>query len=399
MKRSLLQIALLLFATIATSSSSAEDWDITGFIGFDTQAFWLDGQYQGQENGLNPSLMLQPEFYWRSDDGQQRISIVGFARVDSVDDERSHADLREAYWGIDGDDWDFTAGISKVFWGVTESRHLVDVINQTDLVESIDEESKLGQPLVNLNLQRDYGRFGLYVMPYFRERTFPGIDGRFRAPLVVDTDNPIYESSDEEHHIDLALRYSHYIGDVDIGVHVFEGTSREARFVIAPEGDRLLPVYDQMTQFGVDGQYTAEAWLWKLEAIARDTRVDSFFAAVGGFEYTFYGVRNSSADVGVLIEYLYDGRNGISPPTAADNDLFVGTRLALNDADDTSVLAGVAVDLDTQELFLNIEAERRFGDNLSVALQLRTFMNAEPGDALFLVERDDYLQLRLSWYY
>ena len=399
MRRSVLQSALLLAATFAASTSSAEDWDLTGFVGFDTQAFWLDGQYQGQENGLNPSLMLQPEFYWRSDDSRQRVTIVGFARLDSVDDERSHADLREAYWGIDGDGWDLTAGISKVFWGVTESRHLVDVINQTDLVESIDEESKLGQPLVNINLQRDYGRFGLYVMPYFRERTFPGVDGRFRAPLVVDTDNPIYESGDEEHHIDLALRYSHYIGDVDIGAHVFEGTSREARFVIAPEGDRLLPVYDQMTQFGVDVQYTAEAWLWKLEAIARDTRVDSFLAAVGGFEYTFYGIKNSSADVGLLLEYLYDGRNGLSPPTAADNDLFIGTRLALNDADDTSVLAGVAVDLDTHELFLNIEAERRFGDSLSVELQLRTFMNAESGDALFLVERDDYLQLRLSWYY
>jgi hypothetical protein len=399
MRRSILQTALLLVAIFAASTSSAEDWDLTGFVGFDTQAFWLDGQYQGQENGLNPSLMLQPEFYWRSDDSRQRVTIVGFARLDSVDDERSHVDLREAYWGIDGDGWDLTAGISKVFWGVTESRHLVDVINQTDLVESIDEESKLGQPLVNINLQRDYGRFGLYVMPYFRERTFPGVDGRFRAPLVVDTDNPIYESGDEEHHVDLALRYSHYIGDVDIGAHVFEGTSREPRFAIAPEGDRLLPVYDQMTQFGVDVQYTAEAWLWKLEAIARDTRVDSFLAAVGGFEYTFYGIKNSSADVGLLLEYLHDGRNGLSPPTAADNDLFIGTRLALNDADDTSVLAGVAVDLDTQELFLNIEAERRFGDSLSVELQLRTFMNAESGDALFLVERDDYLQLRLSWYY
>jgi hypothetical protein len=399
MRRSIFQTALLLAAVFAASTSSADDWDITGFVGFDTQAFWLDGQYPNQENGLNPSLMLQPEFYWRSDDNQQRVTIVGFARVDSVDDERTHADLREAYWGLDGDGWDITAGISKVFWGVTESRHLVDVINQTDLVESIDEESKLGQPLVNLNLQRDYGRFGLYVMPYFRERTFPGVDGRFRAPLVVDTDKPIYESSDKEHHIDLALRYSHYIGDVDIGAHVFEGTSREARFVIAPEGDRLLPVYDQMTQFGVDVQYTAEAWLWKLEAIARDTQVDSFMAAVGGFEYTFYGVKDSSADVGMLLEYLYDGRNGVSPPTASDNDLFIGARLALNDADDTSVLAGVAVDLDTQELFLNIEAERRFGDSLSVELQLRTFMNAEPGDALFLVARDDYLQLRLSWYY
>ena len=399
MKHSRLHTALLLASIFAAGTSGAEDWEVTGFVGLDTQAFWLDGQYQGQEDGLNPSVLLQPEFYWRSDDGRQRVSIVGFARADSTDDERSHADLREAYWGIEGDGWDLTAGVSKVFWGVTESRHLVDVINQTDLVESIDEESKLGQPLLNLNLQRDYGRFGLYVMPYFRERTFPGVDGRFRAPLVVDTDNPIYESSDEENHIDLALRYSHYFGDVDIGAHVFQGTSREARFVVSPDGDRLLPVYDQMTQVGVDVQYTAEAWLWKLEAITRDTRFDSFMAAVGGFEYTFYGVSDSAADVGLLLEYLYDDRNGLSPSTASDNDLFIGTRLALNDADDTSVLAGVAVDLDTQELFLNIEAERRFGDNLSVELQLRTFMNAEPGETLFAIERDAYLQLRLSWYY
>jgi len=399
MKRLVPKFALLLAATFAASASSAEDWDVTGFAGLDTQAFWLDGQFDGQSSGMNPSLLLQPEFYWNSDDGDQRVSIVGFARWDSMDDERSHADIREAYWGIDGNGWDLTAGISKIFWGVTESRHLVDVINQTDLVESIDEESKLGQPLVNLNLQRDYGRFGLYVMPYFRERTFPGADGRFRAPLVVDTDNPIYESSDKEHHVDLALRYSHYIGDVDIGAHVFEGTSREARFLIAPEGDRLLPVYDQMTQVGVDVQYTNEAWLWKLEAISRDTRVDTFMAAVGGFEYTFYGVKDSAADVGVLVEYLFDDRNSLSAPTASDNDLFVGTRLALNDTDDTSVLAGVALDLDTHELFLNIEAERRIGDKLSLEFQLRSFMNAKPNGSLFAVKQDDYLQLRLNWYY
>ncbi len=399
MRPAIVQTALLLVATFAVSSSSAEDWDITGFAGFDTQAFWLDGQHEGQQNGLNPSILLQPEFYWRSDSGSQRISIVGFARLDSVDDERSHADLREAYWGIDGNAWDLTAGVSKIFWGVTESRHLVDVINQTDLVEGIDEESKLGQPLLNFNLQRDYGRFGLFVMPYFRERTFPGTAGRFRGALVVDTDNPIFESNKEEAHVDLALRYSHYIGDVDLGVHVFDGTSREARFILAPEGDRLLPVYDQMTQVGVDVQYTAEAWLWKLETIARDTRVDSFLAAVGGFEYTFYGIKDSAADIGVLFEYLYDDRNDLSPPTASDNDLFVGSRLALNDSDNTSVLAGVAIDLDTQELFLNIEAERRFGDKLSAQLLLRSFMNAAPNSGMYAVKQDDYVQLQLSWYY
>jgi hypothetical protein len=399
MKSAFIKSTLLLVALFAASSSSAEDWDITGFVGFDAQAFWLDGQHDGQSNGVNPSLLLQPEFYWNSDDGEQRVSIVGFARWDSVDSERTRADLREAYWGIDGNGWDLTAGVSKVFWGVTESRHLVDVINQTDLVESIDEESKLGQPLVNFNLQRDYGRFGIFVMPYFRERTFPGINGRFRSGLIVDTDNPIFESSDEENHVDFALRYSHYIGDVDIGLHAFEGTSREARFLLAPEGDRLLPVYDQMTQFGVDVQYTAEAWLWKLEAISRETRVDSFMAAVGGLEYTFYGIKDSSADIGVLVEYLYDDRNALSPPTVSDNDLFLGTRLALNDSDDTSVLAGIAIDLDTSELFLNIEAERRIGDSLSVELLLRAFMNAEPNDPTYAVKQDDHLQLRLNWYY
>ena len=49
------------------------------------------------------------------------------------------------------------AGIGRVFWGVTESYHLVDVINQTDLVENVDRKDKLGQPLVNFTLVRDWG--------------------------------------------------------------------------------------------------------------------------------------------------------------------------------------------------------------------------------------------------
>ncbi len=393
------QHALVVIAALMAGPSNAGEWDLTGFVGIDIQAFWLDGRYPDQEDGLNLSLLIQPEFYWRSDDNRQRVNIVGFGRVDSHDDERSHADLREAYWGIEGNGWDLTAGISKVFWGVTESRHLVDVINQTDLIEDIDQEDKLGRPLVNFNLQRDYGRFELFVLPRFRERTFPGPNGRFRSPLPVDTDNAIYESSADENHVDFALRYSHFFGDVDIGASFFEGTSREPRFLLAPDGDRLLPVYDQMTQFGVDLQYTHDAWLWKLETIYRDSRSDSFAAAVGGFEYTFYGVKDSAADVGILLEYLHDGRNPDAPTTAFDNDLFIGSRLVLNDASDTSVLAGIVADLNTRELFFNVEAERRIGDNLSVELRLRAFMNADPDELLYAFEHDDYLQLRLSWYY
>lgn len=379
--------------------AAASEWDATGYLGLETQGFWQSRQFAGQEEGVNLSAIVQPEFYWQNDDGRQRLSFVAFARLDGHDDERTHADIREASWSYEARAWDLTIGIGKVFWGVTESRHLVDTINQTDLVEDIDQEDKLGQPLINLNVQRDYGRFELFILPWFRERTFPGLDGRFRTPLPVDTDNPIYESSDEEQHVDVAFRYSHYIGDLDLGLHVFDGTAREPAFRLAPDGQTFLPVYEQTTQFGVDLQYTRDAWLWKLEAITREAASDNFFAAVGGFEYSIYGIRGSDADLGLLVEYQYDDRSDRAPPTISEDDVFLGARLTMNDADDTNVLAGAAVDVDTQEVFLNLEAERRFGDQLTAELRVRAFGNASADGFLRAFRQDDYVQLRLSWYY
>ena len=138
--------------------------------------------------------------------------------------------------------------------------------------------------------EKDWGLLEFFLLPYFRERTYPGIDGRLRTPLVIDTDNPLYESSAGEHHTDLALRWSHYFGDVDIGVSVFHGTGREPGLVPGANGEALAPYYHQVTQVGLDVQYTREAWLWKLEAIGRDGLDDRFFATVAGFEYTFYGL-------------------------------------------------------------------------------------------------------------
>lgn len=390
-------VAAFTALTLPSGASASGSWDVTGFIGAEMQGFAERGQFAGQSGEGNISLFVQPEVYWRSD--RHRLSLVGYARWDQRDSERSHVDLREAHWGYEANTWDLVVGVSKVFWGVTESRHLVDVINQTDLVEDIDQEDKLGQPMVNLNFQRDFGRFELFLLPWFRERTFPGEDGRFRPSLLVDTDNPLYESRDEQEHVDVAFRYSHYFGDVDVGLHVFDGTSREPSFVLGPDGDRLLPLYEQMTQYGVDLQYTRDAWLWKLEAIARHTRNDDFAAVVGGLEYSFYGVGGSDADLGLLVEYQYDDRNAAAPPVLSDNDWFAGVRLTMNDASDTSVLIGAAIDADSEELFFNLEAERRFGDSLSAELRLRAFRHAEPGGLLQTLEQDDYVQLRLSWYY
>ena len=390
----------ILLGALSMSPVHGGDMDISGSVELQARGFWQNPQWVGQDDrALQGSVISTTEVRWYNEGGNVRAAFIPYLRWDATDDERNLADLREAYWAFEGDDYELLVGANTVFWGVTESVHLVDIINQTDFAGDIDGEDKLGQMMVSLMLQRDWGEITGFVMPAFRERTFAGVDGRFRPPLPVDTDNALYESSDEETHVDFALRYSHYIGDIDIGLNVFSGTSREPRFVPAADGQSLLPVYDQIDQLGVAVQYTKEAWLWKLEAIARDGVKQSFAAAVGGFEYTFYQVSESTIDVGLLLEYQYDGRNEFEPVTIADNDVFVGTRLAFNDVQDTAVLAGLSYDTDTGETFINIEAERRFGDNWFAELRVRAFNGAAQVDATTWLQKDDYVQLSLARYF
>ena len=396
--RTLLPLGLL--AAFFASPARGGEVDISGSVEMQARSFWNGPQWAGQDDrALQGSVSLTTEVRWYNEDGNQRAAFIPYLRWDTTDEERSLTDFREAYWAFAGDSYEVLAGANTVFWGVTESMHLVDIINQTDFAADIDGEDKLGQPMISLVVQRDWGEITGFLMPYFKERTFAGPDGRFRPPLPVDTDNAVYESSEEENHVDLALRYSHYFGDIDVGLSAFSGTSREPRFMPSRDGASLVPVYDQINQFGIDLQYTADSWLWKLEAIIRDGATHSFAAAVGGFEYTLYQVAESSADVGLILEYQYDGRNELEAVTTADNDLFAGTRLALNDVQDTAVLAGISYDAETGERFVNIEAERRFGDDWFGELRVRVFSGAEQGDATYWLQRDDYLQLSIARFF
>lgn len=393
-------VLLAVLSSAQTVNAEESAWDFAADVGLQSRFFGESALWPGQSSeSAQYSIEAMADLSWSSSSGNQRASFIPFVRWDNTDSERSVVDLREAYWAFDSDTAEILIGVNTVFWGVTESVHLVDIINQTDAVADIDGEGKLGQPMVNLDLQRDWGLVSLYVMPFFRERTFAGVDGRLRTPIPVDSERPQYESSDGRNNVDLAIRYSHYFGDIDLGVSVFDGTSREPRLLPAADSATLLPYYDQITQLGLDVQYTREAWLWKLETIVRDGYSETFAAAVAGFEYTFYQLGGSSSDIGVLLEYQYDGRSRLEPITIADNDIFAGARLAMNDIQDTTVLAGVGFDVETSETFVNVEAQRRFGDDFVLEIRLRGFSGASPRNLTYALSNDSYLQLQLSKYF
>jgi hypothetical protein len=370
---------------------------------------YVAGEYRGfVDDPLDPvqhqhygSLAIQPEYRQAWDNGRQAVKFAPFARWDSGDPERTHADLRELYWLKAGESYEWRVGVRKVFWGVTESQHLVDVINQTDLVENLDGEDKLGQPMANLALIGKWGTIDLFALPYFRERTFPGREGRLRTPLVVDSDQAVYESGRGKRHVDWAVRWSHHLGVWDIGLSHFYGTSREPRLVPGVSAGGLpvlIPHYDLIHRTGLDLQATVGNWLWKLEAIRQEGELDTFGAATAGLEYTFTGVFGTSADAGIVLEYLYDNRDARATSPFQD-DVMLGVRLALNDTQSSEALLGVIVDRDSDARLYSIEASRRLGVHWKLGVEARAFSRQTPEDFLYTLRRDDYLQVELAYYF
>jgi hypothetical protein len=373
--------------------------EFSGNVAIEAVTFPEDARFDAQFD-QNTTLSFEPKWDGEWNDGDDLWSVELFMRADDKDSERKHADVRELLWlHLEGDN-EWRVGVNTMFWGVTESQHLVDVINQVDGVEGIDGEEKLGQPMIHLKRYQDWGVLDFLVLPGFRERTFRGEEGRPRLSPVVDGDQAEYESSAEQHHVDYALRFSQTYNDLDLGVSWFSGTSRDP-LLLPGERDGeavLIPFYEQMTQIGVDAQLLYLDWIWRLELIHRRADSSDHDAFIFGFEYTFFGIFDSLSDIGAIVEFSHDNRpedlRGVY-----DRDLFLGARFALNDAQSTEVLTGFLVDVEKYSRNFRIEASRRIGQSWKATIELQTFTNIDENDPLIAFEDDDYLLLDMAYYF
>lgn len=383
---------LVASSLLTTLALQCHAFELSGQLNVEHRQFLSQG-LQDQDKGQS-SLVVEPELYWRINESSD-FTFVPFYRLDSMDEERTHGDIREALYLNYWDDYELRVGIGKVFWGVTESAHLVDIVNQTDAIESLDGEDKLGQPMLHFTSIKEWGTLDAMLLPYFRERTFAGDDGRLRPTIPVSR-QALYESSREEKHVDFAFRYSKMLGDWDLGLSYFQGTNRDPYYQL--NGNKLQAYYAQAKQVGLDVQGIVGDWLWKLESIYRDS-YDHHTGLVGGFEYTIVGAFDTVWDIGLIAEYLYDSR-GNNAQSIGQNDVFAGTRLALNDEDSTEILFGITQDLDNQDVYsAKLEASSRLTNNLSWTVNGWLFENDSPDDLLYFARKDDFIEVSLEYYF
>lgn len=378
--------------------------EFSGFISGEVSVFPEVGLPGSQEQAIL-SLAIEPEYY--SEYGGTAVTIRPFYRVDSSDSHRTHGDIREFLLQSSFADWYVSLGLGKVFWGVAESKHLVDIVNQTDLLEGPNGEAKLGQPMLQLSRSLSSGFLDLFIMPYFREREFPSSGGRFRDTILVEAAKSAYESKLEQWQPNVAARYSTSFANWDLGLAQFYGTSRDPTFSLGLNDDGVtvfVPTYELIAQSSVDVQYTSGVWLWKLEGLFRAGQRNilgsekNYYSYVGGVERNIYGVGGTVADLGLLFEYMRDSRLDLAPDPL-HHDVFFGARLGLNDEADTQALLGVVQDIDDSTRQYFFEASQRIFDGVKATMELQVFSSVAANDALRGLKDDDFVRIEVAYYY
>jgi len=392
------KLALLLTLALSTACS-LPPVKTGGYVAADGRVFVQPPKYAGQEQGTGVSLVVEPELAVQSENEVHTVTARPFYRLDPYDAQRSHADIRQASYQMASEGWELGLGAGIFTWGVLESYRPVDVMNQIDFVDAIDGSAKLGQPYLEIGHTDESASLRLYYLPYFRERTFPGVDGRLRFASVVNTRDPIFESKLGAWHPSGAARLTFSPGHFDIGLGVFSGYSREPRFVAELTTGRVAPRYDVIQQASADVQWTSGPWAVKAEGFFRlwTLGLRPFGGGGAGLEYTFSDLAGG-ADLTAVAELFFDTRPIDAPITLFQHDGALGLRLGFNDTSSTEILAGAIVDVVDHATFARLEAGRRFGDHWRATVGGFLFL-ARDGTIEGSFAHDSYAAARLGYYF
>ena len=288
--------------------------------------------------------------------------------------------------------FDFFIGNRQVFWGVTESKNVVDFINQADSASGNTTEDKLGASSISADFFVSDAEIQYFFIPYFRQRTFNDQNAHPGLGLPL---NPA-TFSDEKGRMggDHALRFSNSIGDFDIGLSGFYGTARGPILIINSNGT-ATPYYPEYKALGFDIQYTGDRTLYKAEFANGKQDESNVIAYVAGFESTLYSIAGSSWDIGIIGELQYDNRK----QAAAKKFNTGGVRLAANNASDTTLLVLYSLDGSGNQSNYSAQFSHRLNNGLKVEAEYTEFYSSKIDLPFFNLIDDTYFQLSIGYYF
>ena len=342
-----------------------ENWQNT----LSVQGFWFPDEGLPEQSDYNFSLAYEGQYRQRIEGARAQFNVQPFLRLDQQDSNRSHADMRELSVTYLGRGWTLRGGIGQVTWGNSVLYSLVDVINQRDLIEA-DQQSKLGQPLLEYVQKNESSTLSLYVLPGFREATFPSKSGRPRTPIFIDSDESIVDDT-QQAPFDYAIRWEKNIENFYLATSFFSGLSRVPRFEFNFDfkDPKIIPVYETVDQFGLELQWLVRRWAFSAEAISRKGDAPNYDQFKLGIEHQWNAMFGSGWDLFSTLEYIEESENEYST-SFLNNDYIAGLQLKFNDLYDTSLALAWIYDPYSKEEGVNFSFNRAINDKWDFNISL-----------------------------
>jgi hypothetical protein len=364
---------------------------ISGYVGVDTRRFGsttLD---------FDHSTSVVGELRMRGDIAQNLtydLRLFGSSTVDGGTFGYIDPTVAKLTW--QSEKWQVDIGYDLVFWGVTEGRNLVNVINQRDQIRDSLGDKGLGHSMLALRYFGPSTTLEAFVLPRFEALRFGETGRPWSLGLPVNEDAATYESRDGEEHVDFAVRFAGSWGDVEYAGFAFDGTLREPQYNLDTTTMSLNPHYRLGQIYGVAAQYTAGALLYKLEAthVEPDANAD-YQAAIAGIEYAAPSLFGRPWETAFFAEYNYDSRKN-DPLVVFENDLFLGAQIRFPNTMGTELRIGAIIDTKDRDFIGTLSLASRLTDNLRASVEY-IFVNADdPTDGLYQGRDDDQLSLKLE---
>ncbi|QEW22487.1 hypothetical protein LA6_004712 [Marinibacterium anthonyi] len=415
-------LAAGLVALGAPGAAVAQDFTYGGSFETTLRYYPEDGLLPGEtEQGFAP--IINGEFNTRTelDFGTVVFEVSGLYNTETGE---GYADIPRGYFQYFGEGWDVLVGSNIEYWGVSESTHVVDSINQRYVIDQTVDYISLGQPMVNLNLGVGFNStLSLYGLLYFRDRAQPNAATRFRSPFLMSNADAVYEEGNGRN-LDFAARFrtsfSALGGGMDLAVSFFDGTNRApstlpnvcvlpggafdrancADLVYADlEGVKAIPYYAKLRRYGLESVYSRGDLQLTFEAAVSQSLDETYYSTITGAQYSFGGIGPTGDTIVAVMEYLHDNRSIIQPLTIYDDDVFFGFAYSGNDVNGTAVRGGMYYDVNTDAKIYTASWSRRIGDALRLEVAGFSVNSGGTGDPIAFAQDDDFLQVSLAYFF
>ncbi|MCF6339976.1 MAG: hypothetical protein L3J10_04385 [Sulfurimonas sp.] len=364
--------------------------EISGHVDIDSQLYLTKSD---SKNGSNFTASQTFEFEYEKDDYSVYATL--YTQEDYSDllkenekTQRTFMRIDELYLEYSFEDDSIIIGKNIKFWGSLEFENIVDVFNPSDLRADILSTDKLGIWNLSYSHFTQNGEFSMIIKLYEQDQKMANqpyayyfLPSQLTYDKNLQTSNGVYRPSiylmysaslDSEYPLDFAF--------------IFENGYDSQRY-ISSSVSQPTTLYQNaylVNKFITFNTLVIGTTLIKLELLYADVIKDkkvSDYSHIGfGVEHTIENVFEdiylpwSKANLGLIAEYYkyntYESEkmDDLKLYESMQNDLFIGVRYTFNNADDSSIVGGIVIDMEYGEEIYFIEYESRFGDSFKMEL-------------------------------